>query len=62
MAQIRVSDRTYAEIVRVKARLEEMTGRHLTFCDTLRFLCDLFNNNYQEWNALKATRTIDLLR
>ncbi|MCS7094930.1 MAG: hypothetical protein NZ988_03870 [Thaumarchaeota archaeon] len=58
MAQIRVSDETYAEIVRVKARLEELTGRHLTFCDTLKYLCEMFHENYREGKPLRVYKLI----
>jgi hypothetical protein len=46
MAQIRVSDETYARLVRVKAKLEEVTGRPVSFCEALIYLCDLFQKNW----------------
>ncbi|MEN3048180.1 MAG: hypothetical protein ABDH63_05310 [Candidatus Caldarchaeales archaeon] len=58
MAQIRVSDETYAEIVRVKARLEEITGRHLTFCDTLKYLCEMFHESCREGRPPRAYRLL----
>ncbi len=48
MAQIRVSDETYARLVRVKAKLEEVRGRPVSFCEALVYLCDLFQENWRE--------------
>ncbi len=48
MAQIRISEETYARLVRVKAKLEEVTGRPVTFCEALIYLCDLFQNSWRD--------------
>jgi hypothetical protein len=48
MAQIRVSDETYERLVRVKAKLEEVTGRPVSFCEALIYLCDLFQKNWRD--------------
>lgn len=55
MAQIRVSEETYARLVRVKAKLEEVTGRPVSFCDALVYLCDLFQQTWRDDVILPQT-------
>ncbi|MDJ0274270.1 MAG: hypothetical protein QXO17_03055 [Nitrososphaerota archaeon] len=55
MTQIRVSDETYARLVRVKAKLEEVTGRPVSFCEALVYLCDLFQQSWSDDVILPTT-------
>jgi hypothetical protein len=34
--------------MRVKAKLEEVTGRPVSFCEALIYLCDLFQKNWRD--------------
>jgi len=61
LSQIRVSEETYERLVRVKAKLEEWSGRNMSFCDTVKFLCEIFEERWGE-NARITSLDMTLLK
>lgn len=62
MSQIRVSEETYGRLVRVKAKLEEWSGRSMSFCDTVRFLCEVFEENWRDSSRIPSMEIHQLRR